>query len=213
VAAVALLGLLFSAAYAQDAPRRVTFNGAMGDKALLVIDGQPRTLAPGAAWRGVRLIGIAGGEAKVDVDGQRLSLRIGESQASVGDGPRAGAGTQIVLVAGTNGHFITSGSINGRTVDFLVDTGASTVSLSQAEADRIGLSFRDGKRGMAHTANGPVPVNQVTLNSVRIGDVDTYNVEAIVLPAQLPHVLLGNSFLVRFQMKRENDRMVLEKRP
>ena len=65
---------------------------------------------------------------------------------------------------------------------------------------------------MAATANGPVPIHRVMLNSVRLGDVEVYNVEAVVMPAQMSHVLLGNSFLTRFQMKRENDRMTLTKR-
>ena len=51
------------------------------------------------------------------------------------------------------------------------------------------------------------------LTSVRIGDVQVYNVEALVVPAQMPYVLLGNSFLTRFQMKRENEMMTLERRP
>jgi aspartyl protease family protein len=66
---------------------------------------------------------------------------------------------------------------------------------------------------MAGTANGMVPVHRVMLTSVRVGDVQVYNVEALVVPGQMPYVLLGNSFLTRFQMKRENDVMTLEKRP
>jgi aspartyl protease family protein len=65
---------------------------------------------------------------------------------------------------------------------------------------------------MSRTANGDTAVFRTTLPSVRIGDVQVYNVDATVLPAPLPHVLLGNSFLTRFQMRRENDRLTLEKR-
>ena len=62
------------------------------------------------------------------------------------------------------------------------------------------------------TANGPVPVYRVMLASVRVGEVQVYNVEATIVPMQMPFVLLGNSFLTRFQMKRENDVMTLSKR-
>ena len=65
---------------------------------------------------------------------------------------------------------------------------------------------------MTQTANGAVPVYWCTLGSVRVGDVQVYNVEATVLPAPMTHVLLGNSFLTRFQMKRENDTLTLERR-
>jgi aspartyl protease family protein len=50
------------------------------------------------------------------------------------------------------------------------------------------------------------------LDSVRIGDVEVFGVEAIVTPQSMPFVLLGNSFLTEFQMTRTNDQMVLEKR-
>ena len=56
-------------------------------------------------------------------------------------------------------------------------------------------------------------MHRVTLDTVRIGDVQVYNVEAAVVPAQMEQVLLGNSFLTRFQMKRDNDTMTLDKRP
>jgi aspartyl protease family protein len=52
----------------------------------------------------------------------------------------------------------------------------------------------------------------LTLNSVRIGDVEVQNVEAIVAQQAMPYVLLGNSFLTRFSMRRDNDQMVLERR-
>lgn len=63
------------------------------------------------------------------------------------------------------------------------------------------------------SGKGPVPVHRVMLTSVRVGDVQVYNVEALVVPAQMNYVLLGNSSLTRLQMKRENDVMTLEQRP
>jgi aspartyl protease family protein len=96
----------------------------------------------------------------------------------------------------------------------MVDTGATAVAMSQSDADRLGIDYRSStRRGMAETANGRVPAYGVTLNSVRVGDVEIANVDAVVLPSTMPHILLGNSFLMRFQMKRENDVLRLEKRP
>ena len=192
--------------------RRVAFSGSMGERAVLVIDGQLRTLSPGATERGVRFIGLANGEAQVEVEGRRTLLRLGAGPLALVE-TKSGGGSQIILPAGLGGHFTTSGSINGRPAEFIVDTGATAVSMSQADADRIGLVYRNGRRGMTQTANGAIPVNFVTLNSVRIGDVEVYNIEAAVVPAPMSHVLLGNSFLTRFQMKRENDTLTLEKRP
>ena len=195
------------------AAQSVTLNGSLSNKkALLIIDGTPRTVTVGETVQGVRLLGVGDSSATVDVGGRQLLLRIGAAPVRLGTAAKDGGGTEIVLTAGSGGHFTSGGSINGRAVQFLVDTGATAVALSQADADRIGLPYRNAPRLVAGTANGAVPVHQVMLNSVRLGDVEIYNVEAVVLPMQLPHVLLGNSFLMRFQMKRENDRMTLSKR-
>jgi aspartyl protease family protein len=193
-------------------PRSVSLTGSMGDKALLVIDGTPRALAVGATYQGVKLLSLADGEARVEVDGKPALLRLGAPVSVRGTGPEAGAGTVIVMTAGSGGHFVSSGTINGRAVQFLVDTGATTVSMGQADAARIGVNLDNARQGLVQTANGVVAVRHVTLHSVRIGDVEVYNVAATVVPAPMSHVLLGNSFLTRFQMKRVNDMLTLEKR-
>jgi aspartyl protease family protein len=160
----------------------------------------------------VKLVSMSPAQAVVEFGGRRATLALG-TPVSVGGAGAASASREIVLTAGPGGHFITGGSINGKPVQFMVDTGATAVTLSQADADRIGLTYRNGKRAITNTANGAVPASLVTLSSVRVGDVEVANVEALVLPAQMEHVLLGNTFLTRFQMKRDNDVMRLEKRP
>lgn len=186
--------------------------GSLGTNALLVIDGKPRHVAVGATVAGVRLVGVSANDAVVEVQGKRVTLHLGGAQVNLGGKPSEGSGAQIVLTAESGGHFFTGGTINGTTVRFVVDTGATSVTLSEAEASRIGLAYKSGQRGYTHTANGPVPTYRVSLSSLRIGDVQVYDVEAVVLPAPMNYVLLGNSFLNRFQMKRENDRMTLDRR-
>jgi aspartyl protease family protein len=208
-AAALLLWLLATAAQAQT----VSMSGRLGDRALLMIDGSPRTVAVGSTVQGVKLISVTADGSVVELGGKRVTLPMGGAQVNLGGGNSEGGGSRIVLTAGQGGHFVTGGSINGKAVEFVVDTGATSVSISQADAERIGLKYRDGQRGMANTANGQVPVHRVMLTSVRVGDVQVYNIEALVIPAQMPYVLLGNSFLTRFQMKRENDIMTLERRP
>jgi aspartyl protease family protein len=194
------------------AAQTVTLNGHIGtSKALLVIDGEPHTVAVGASVRGVRLLALDEARAEIDVAGQRRSIALGAGPVRSAGAP-ARSGSEIVLTAGRNGHFRTVGQINGKSVEFFVDTGASVVSLGQAEADRLGIDYKRGTPGMARTANGDVPIRLITLNSVRIGDVEVANVEAAVHPNSFGVVLLGNSFLTRFQMRRENDVMRLERR-
>jgi aspartyl protease family protein len=192
----------------------VSFNGSLGSQAaLLLIDGDARTVRIGQTVQGVKLLALDDGRATVEVDGQRLQLTLGASPGRIGVGTEAGSkARQIVLSSGLGGHFVAAGSINGRATQFLVDTGATNVAIAQAEAERLGLRFRDGQRVMTHTANGTVPAHRLLLDSVRVGDLEVRNVDAIVVPGQMSHVLLGNSFLSRFQMRRENDLMTLELR-
>jgi len=191
----------------------VTLSGSMGDKALLIINGTPRTVAVGASFQNVKLVSVTPNEAVVELDGKRVPLQLGGAPVNLGGAASEGSGTQIVLTAGPGGHFVTDGSINGRVARFVVDTGATMVAMSEADAQRIGLNYKSGQRGIVNTANGQVVVHRTSLNVVRIGDVQVYNVDAVVMPAQMDVILLGNSFLTRFQMKRENDRMTLERRP
>ncbi len=192
----------------------VAMTGGMGSKALLVINGgAPKALSAGDSHKGVTVVSVTSDSAVVDVGGKRQTVRLGGAPVSSGGGGPGGGGSQIVLSAGSGGHFMIQGNINGKVVDFMVDTGATAVSLSAADAQRIGLKYENGQKIMTHTANGVARAYLVRLNSVRIKDVEVYDVEAVVGEAPMPFVLLGNSFLTRFQMKRENDIMTLTKKP
>jgi aspartyl protease family protein len=160
----------------------------------------------------VKLVSESGGDAVVEVKGKRVTLAMGGAQVNLGGAPSDGGGTQIVLTAGSGGHFFTNGTINGKTVHFLVDTGATFVSMGAAQAQELGVDFTQGQRGVSSTANGQITVYRVKLASVRVGDVQLYDVDGLVSQQPMPAVLLGNSFLTRFQMKRENDTMTLTKR-
>ena len=206
----ALLLPLSQAALAQA----VTLTGMLGGKALLTVDGSPpKMVAVGESYRGVKIISTLGEQAVAEMAGQRHTLRVGEAPASVGSTGNGGAsGTKIVLSADSGGHFLALGQINGRTVQLLVDTGATLVSLSERDAQRIGLNYKAGQAMQMSTANGVIPGWRLKLASVRVGDVMAYDVDAIVSSGAMPYVLLGNSYLARFQMTRTNDQMVLEKR-
>jgi aspartyl protease family protein len=130
----------------------------------------------------------------------------------LGAGPPPAASREIVLSAGPGGHFTPGGAINGRPVRFMVDTGATLVALGRDEATRLGLDLSGARAGISQTANGPVPVQVVVLDRVRVGEVEVTQVGAVVMPQPMPYVLLGNSFLTRFQMRRDNDILRLELR-
>ena len=192
----------------------VALAGMLGGKALLVVDGSPpKTVAAGDSHRGVKVISTNGDQAVVEQSGQRITLRVGEAPISMG-GPAGapGRGSRIVLMAGSGGHFMTPGQINGKAVQFMVDTGATSIAMSALDAERAGISYKTGQSVNMSTANGITQGFRIKLNSVRVGDVEVFDVDAVVTPQAMPYMLLGNSFLMRFQMLRESDQMTLVKR-
>ncbi|MDP1568216.1 MAG: TIGR02281 family clan AA aspartic protease [Polaromonas sp.] len=190
----------------------VALAGLLGNKALLVVNGAPpKSVAAGESHMNVKVISASGDQAVLELNGKRHTLRVGDAPVSVGAGG-GGKGNRIVLNAGSGGHFLTAGQINGRAVQFMVDTGATSVAMSAADAERTGIKYKDGQPVRMSTANGITQGYRVKLNSVRVGDVEVYDVDAVVSPQPMPYMLLGNSFLTRFQMLRENEQLILVKR-
>ena len=208
-----LLAVTLLLAAGAVAAQSVALQGMLGSKALLIVDGSaPKSVGPGETHRGVKVLATMGDQATVEINGKRHTLRVGDAPASVGGNSAGPRGSKIVLTASHGGHFLTQGAINGKAVNFMVDTGATNVAMGVAEAERIGIDYKKGQLSRGSTANGIVTAYLVRLGSVRIGDVEVFDVEAAVLPANMPQILLGNSFLTRFQMTRHNDQMVLERR-
>lgn len=206
VALILLCGLNGVAAHAGS----IGVVGLFPGKAVLLVDAAaPKTYAIGATISdGVKLVGVTETAAQIDDHGKRQTLAIGTHFSRA----ESGGAASVTLQADSRGHFITAGQINGVGVTMLVDTGASMISMSTQEARRLGIDFKGGQRGFSSTANGVVPVYQVRLNSVRIGDIELSQVDAMVHESNLPFLLLGMSFLNRTQMQRDGERMVLTKR-
>ena len=196
---------------AQVQAQDVALAGILGGKALLVVNGSaPRGVAPGESHMGVQVVSVGREDAVVDSAGGRRSLRLGEAPVRVGD---SGTGQRVVLKADARGHFVSSGQINGRIMQYMVDTGASTVAIGRPDAQRMGLKFEEqGQSVRMNTANGVAQGWRMRLDSVRVGDVELRGVDAIVTPQPMPYVLLGNSFLREFEMSRNGDEMMLLKR-
>ena len=206
--ASALLCALAAAAHAQS----VAFSGMLGDKALLIIDGQARGVAVGTTVQGVKLVRITGTQAQIEAGGKTQTLRLGGTAVVAGDSGGGGGGSRIVLPVGSGGHYTGLGSINGHPVHFLVDTGATTIAMGADVATQIGLDPANSTLAAAMTANGTVATRVITLHKVTLGDVTVYNVEAVVMPQAMPMVLLGNTYLSHFQIHNDSNSLVLEKK-
>ena len=201
-----LLGLVSGFAAAQD----VGLAGVMGSKAMLMINGgEPQAVAIGQTLDGVKVLSVQGDQAIIEIGGKKRPLRVG--QHAIGAASADGSG-KVILNADGQGHFYTTGTINGTSVRFIVDTGATMISLGATDARRIGHDFNRGQKGMTQTANGQSVVSKVKLDTVRIGDVTLHNVDALIHQSEMPMALLGMSFLNRMEMQRDGSTMTLKRR-
>ncbi len=205
--ALACALLMFSgAASAQN----VGLAGLMGSKAMLMINGgEPQAVAVGQSLDGIKLLSIQGDQAIVEIGGKKRALRIGQHAvgANLGDGSG-----KVSLTADARGHFMTTGQVNGTSLSFMVDTGATSIAIGASDARRAGLDLSRGVQGMVSTANGKTTVTQVKLDTVRIGDITLHNVDAVVMGHDMQPALLGMSFLNRMEMQRDGGTMTLKKR-
>jgi aspartyl protease family protein len=207
IAAICAASMFRTTAYAAD----VNVVGLADNAAILVIDGgKPRLLRVGQTREGVRLISVRGDHAIVEIDGEQQELPLRDNSYAP---PRKGARSSVVLAPNSQGHYLILGTINGASVHFLVDTGASMVSMDASHALSAGIDYLSGQKGVASTANGLATVYRVKLDTVQVGDITLTNIDGIVhADARLPFVLLGMSFLTQLNMRRDNDNLMLERR-
>lgn len=184
--------------------------GLMSDKAMVVIDGGKRqTIALGATTaEGVKLVAIESGAAVFEIDGKRRRMQIGQSVVSAARAEKPG----LTLMADARGHFVAPGSINGEPMRFLVDTGATFVSLGAADARRARIDPTKGTPGMTQTANGMARIWKVKVANVKLGNITLHDVDASVHEHDMPIVLLGMSFLNRMEMRRDGTSLTLIQR-
>lgn len=196
----------------------VTVSGVMGDKALVSVNGAPaRVMRPGERIGGVHLIGVGSDYVEIILEGRRHTLRISQgvhaSLASASGGNEARSGAQVVLTADGRGHFTATGTVNGLPVHFLVDTGASLVSLPSSVARQAGINLDAATPVVITTANGRTQAKRIVINSLKLGQISVNLVEALVMDdSALAQPLLGMSFLNRTNMLREGDTLVLTQR-
>ena len=140
---------------------------------------------------------LADGTSRGANDGRRIEFEADEDEAEP-EQRAAYAPDEIVVPSGPRGHFVVEVDVNGTPVRFLIDTGATTVTLTAEDARRVGLPvYALDYNARVQTANGEVEVAPVNLRDMRLGGLEMRDVEATVTQAQLNISLLGMSFLRR----------------
>lgn len=193
------------------AAQTVTWGGAMGDRVALVIDGQVRVASAGSVFGDLRVHRVTASDVEYEVAGVRQRLAAGGAPVAVGSGARAPASLQLQV--GADRLYHVEAKVNGRLLPAVVDTGASLVTLSVAQARSLGLDWQRGQPTQVQTANGRIGGWSLRLARLAVGPFDLRDVEAVVLETDLPHLLVGNSFLRRFQVTQREDQMTLSRHP
>ncbi|MCP3670660.1 MAG: TIGR02281 family clan AA aspartic protease [Gammaproteobacteria bacterium] len=178
-------------------------------KAMVELDGKSRLLKIGkTSPEGVLLISADSSEAVIEIDGKRDSYRVG---AKYGGSFNTGTRSEVRITRDNYGGYTTVGSINGQTVNMLLDTGATSVAMSSVEAKRLSLQYwLNGSKVMVGTASGYAKGYKIVLNRVQVGAISLRNVDAMVIEGGSPRqVLLGMSFLNRVEMTNSSNIMLL----
>jgi aspartyl protease family protein len=189
----------------------------------------------------LRLVGILGEKALVELDGQRARMiaigqtignarlmLIGHDMARFDVGgriitlsldnqsfsaPPASNEARLILSQAEDGQFLAHLRINKLPLLGIVDTGASSLALSSIHARMAGIKPEDGVAGRAHTAQGVVEIRRVKVHLLQLGGLILHDVDAVVLEGEYPlKPLIGMNVLQRFSMQREADVLILTQR-
>lgn len=215
--AVLVLSLLLAAPAHAEEEVSIQTIALFKDRAMLSINGKrARIIRVGDSLDGVKLIASSTKRAIVEVGGKQEELTLNSGVILSGElktQAPLGEQTSAQLWADSSGFFRAEGTVNGRSLEFLVDTGANLVVLSSQQADRLGLDYRNGVQGYASTASGTAPMYMIEADEISIAGISLNNIRMGVILGNYPAVpLLGMTFLERLDMNRSGNQMILKKR-
>lgn len=197
------------------ADTRVNIVGLFSNKALVMINGSgPHILKAGQTKSGVKLLSSNSSSATLIIEGKRQVLSMGQAVAIGSDlSSPDGVNSPVSLYADQAGHFFGTASINGATLKYVIDTGATNVTMNSRDAEAAKIDYTNGRKVNMATANGVISARNVTLNTLKIGTIVLNNVEVTIVEGDSPpFVLLGMSAQNRLNIKRENSIMTLTKK-
>ncbi len=188
-----LVSFFVAAAYALEVSD-IAVVGLFRDTAVLRIAGKQKLLKVGQVNQfGITLVSASNAGAVILIDGQKHLLTL---STDIHKRYITKQKASELIAINAVGQYITHGSVNGQSVNFLIDTGATSIAMNSREARRLGINFTAVKPSQVITAGGPVKAYSILLERVKIGEIENRNIKAVVLEGNYPHVvLLGMSWL------------------
>lgn len=205
----AVLLLSAAPAVAGNPLQRLRVLALFPGKAMVEVDGKQRLLHAGTPVSGgIRLLSADAHGALIEVNGVQERYQVG---SHVGTRFAVPAVREAKIWRDQQGAYRTTGSINGSMTELLIDTGATSVAMSEVEARRLGIRYRlQGEKTQVRTASGTAAAYLVMLDRVRVGAIELRQVEGVVLKGRLPEkVLLGMSFLNRVKLENQGTLLLL----
>jgi len=204
--------LLLSLSHQLQAVEQLEIQALMPGMVVLTIDGERVTLKTNqVSPQGVKMISANTKSTVLEIDGQQKTYQMGTT-ISTSFTQREEISEQIIF--DKHGMFKSHGSINGQSVALLVDTGATSVAMSEKDARKLGIQYRiDGQETRTSTASGIAKAWRVKLKTVRLGQLVERNVEGVVVEGNYPRIiLLGMTFLNRMKVEKEGNKMIITKK-
>lgn len=191
------------------AVEKIEIQGLFSGKAVVLIDGKRHILAVGqTSPEGIKLVSASSRGAVLEVNGRQKRYQLGNTVSTRFEKRQAKKET---IYQNSGGMYLTYGSINGRSVRFLVDTGATAVAMNTEQAKQLGIRYdRIGKPAGISTASGFENGWRVRLKTVTVGNITEKNIEALIIDGNHPGpILLGMSFLGRLNVEHQGNAMTL----
>ena len=208
---IIVLIILLNCSIAWSKNLNIVVVGLFNNQAVIEINHKQQLLRVGkTSPEGVKLISANSKKAVLEIDGVKRTYQLGQHISSSYSSTTAQAEVDLWP---TNGMYLTTGIVNGYTVDFVVDTGATAIALNAATAQRVGLDYLESRKVLIKTASGSEIGYEVNLDSVQIGDIKLSDVRAMVIDGKEPQrALLGMTFLNQLEMVRTGEKMNLKKK-
>ncbi len=184
------------------------------NKAMLHIDTEQVLLSAGESTKhGVTLISANAYGAVIEVEGVRRRYSLGNVVRNTNASENK-QDPEIIVYRGIDTMFRTVGSMNGYPVNFLIDTGASSIAMSSQEAKRLGINYKlNGKPTWVSTASGVEKAVTVLIDKVTISGITIRSIEGLVIEGTEPSTpLLGMSYLNRFKIINDGNLMRLKRK-
>jgi aspartyl protease family protein len=190
---------------------RISLLGLFPDQAVVDINGKQYTLVTGqdTGPKGVKLISANSSKAVINVNGESKIFLFDDGIQTYSFAKQkviSVANTDLILLPIDN-VYITSGTINDSLVNFVIDENLPHVMMDRDTADRLSLDYSDGEKVNLVSADETEEQGAyITLDNVKIGNIDMYDVQAIVLESAKPGVVsLGTSFLDKLVLVNEGE--------